>query len=496
MKTRILLILTASFCVILLLAMNVQANSSDELEQFVNNALAQLNAAPFEIPQFKDAVIDTIVPVDSEGKIENANLYLCWLKNDDGRVGYIAVVENSGSFNIVAFSATTASPDYFLKNLQIEGLPDKQLNLSTAKQISFVENVPLVATAETVIGTEPIEISEIAASLSSILNYIQQEKKILLFGHIGFGADPEYTRRFKENPESARYPDDPNWKSVEKEAREAFDRENIQKGFEPTLEERAISLKKQYNIVKPIIRRRLLNPFNVRDRFEVIRLERKAIENLTRIDISSGMKDAVMLQLDYLDGNRANLGQNLNTFFKTRGRTTQVDIVPFEKMQTDSLPAILIGPDDIAAVLLGFQEIDGERFASLFFPKTGKPSSMSLTQKKREIRIAKGLPAEPNLLDDPELQKVLEQLRETELKLKKLYEEKGQPAPVPEKSVEERAREWVAKAKEFDENMFVVEDRNSEPSVYLENGVQIIKCSSLSSWHVLNIGNIDVGDNW
>ncbi len=495
MKTKTLFILIAFISVILLFHENVQANNaSNELEQFVNNAIKELNDAPFKIPQFKDAVIDTVVPVDSSNKIENTNLHLCWLKNDKGRVGYIAIVESSSSFNVVAFSATTASPDYFLKNLKLNTVPEKQLNLSTAKQVSFIENMPLVATTKTMIGNESTEVSEISASLSSLLNYLQNKRDITFFGHIGSAMDSEYMRRFKADPNSGKEPNDKNWKSFEKEAEEVIKKENIPVGNTP--EEKADSRKQQLNIVKPIIRRRLLNPVNAGERIIIIRAETTAIDSITKTNISSGMKDAILLQKNYLNGNISNLQKDLDILFMTRGRKAQIEITAFKQLKVEFLPAILLGTENNIGVLLGYLDIDGEIYASVFFPRTTKPNTMSLTQKLRENRIANNQPAEPDWEADQRHQDALRKAKEAEEKLRQAYLERGLPDPTPEKSIEERVRESMERQQAFTDKTLVVEDINSENPKSLENGVHIIKCSSLSSWQVLDISKIEVGNNW
>ena len=480
-----------AFCFIILsFPIIAQSASSNELTTFVNNSIKQLNESSLKIPYFEKAEVDEIQTIS---KVSGNILHLCWLKNDKGRVGYIAVIESKGSFKVISLSATTATPDYFLKYLKIEGLPDKQLNYSSAKQISFVENVPLVATAKTLIGTDSIEISEIASSLSSLFNHLQYAKKGLYFGHSGFSADPEYKRRFKEDPASTQYPDDIDWKSFDNEIREALEQKNIPKGQTP--EQRANSSNQQRNIIKPIIRRRLLNPLNAKERLDVINSENSKIEVVTLNNISSGMVDAILLQQDYLNSNGTELRQNLNTFFKTRGRTAKIETIPFEKIQPDSLPTILLGPDNIAAVLLGYINIDNERFASVFFPNTGAALIMTMTEKKRQIRLEAGLPAEPNLEEDEEYQKILKQAKEVEEMRRKLYEEKGLPDPQP-KSVEQRLQEGREKTKETEDNTFITEDHKSKYPEGFKNGIHLINCTTLSSWQVLTISNIQVGDNW
>ncbi|MBN1974008.1 MAG: hypothetical protein JW787_10245 [Sedimentisphaerales bacterium] len=480
-----------AFCLVVLsFSVIVLGAPSNELTTFVNNSIKQLNESTLKIPYFEKAEVDEVQTIST---INGNDLYLCWLKNKEGRVGYIAVAESSGSFNIIAFSATTAEPDYFLKNLKINGLPKKQLNLSTAKQVSFIENVPLVATAKTTIGTDPIEISEIAASLSSILNYIQNENKILFFGYNGSGGDPQYVIRSERNSANTRRPDNPDWKSFTEEAKEAIERENIPKGQTP--EQKTESRVQQRKIIKPIIRRRLLNPDNSRERLQVLANEDSFIVNLTKTQVSSGMKNAILLQQDYLDGNISNLKENIELFLRTRGRTVKIDTIPFEKIQLDSLPAILIGPDNVAGILLGFIDIDNERFASVFLPNTGSPIIMTRTEKTRQIHLEAGLPAEPNLEEDEEYQRILKLAKEAEIARRKLFEEKGLPDPKP-KSVEQRIHEGLEKAKATEDNTIIAEDKKSELPKGFENGIHIINCSFFSSWQVLSISNIQIGDNW
>ncbi|MBN2589507.1 MAG: hypothetical protein JXA96_06575 [Sedimentisphaerales bacterium] len=456
-----------------------------------------MNESSFKILYFKKAEIDT---VENINKTNSNNLHLCWLKNDKGRTGYLAISENNGHFNIIAFSATNTSPDYFLKKLELYELPKKQLNLSNAKQVSFIENVPLVAAAKTTIGTEPIEISEIAASLSSLFNFIQNEKKILFFGHTGF-SDPEYTRRFLENPDSASPPDDSKWKSIDDEIQKATNTQlsntfsNL-KLRELSSEQRVTLKNSVRQIIKPIIKKKLLNPAYAAERLQVILRENDLLTDITRTDISPGIRDAISIQQDYLNGNNTKLQQNLNIFFKTRGRTAKIEIIPFEKLQSDSLPVILTGPDNIAAVLLGFIDIDNERFASVFFPKNGNPLKMSLSEKKRRMRKEQGIPEPTADEEEEKLRESLEIIRESEEKMRKAYEEKGLPIPEQEKSAEDEFLERVERIKTADDNMFFVEDRNSDLSEQFTNGIHLINCSTLSSWQVLSISEIQIGDNW
>lgn len=351
-----------------------------------------------------------------------------------------------------------------------------------------------MAATRTVLATEPFEISELAASLSSVLNYLQGEKNVLLFGHPGC-VDPEYLRRFSEDPAHAQEPKDPNWRPFQKECETAVAGASIPEGR--TSDERAVSRLHQRRIAKPIIRRRLLDPANARERSEVLGKENTAIENVTRIDVSPGMRDAMLLQLDYIDGNAANLKQDLDLFFKTRGRTVRVGLKSFKDSLSDAPYVVIMDRGDVAGVVLGYAAIDGERFALVFFPGTGRPLITTLAQRDRLSRVRNGLPTEePNLLDDPAFKESMNRLKESESRLREFYRQKGLPAPVPDESIEERARKAIDRQRTFAEKMPYVEDPQSGTAMSVEGGVHLIRYSCLESWQAVLIEEIGVGDNW
>ena len=89
---------------------------------------------------------------------------------------------------------------------------------------------------------------------------------------------------------------------------------------------------------------------------------------MTAVDISIRMRDAILLQMDYLDPDTEHLQQDLEFFFRTRGRVAQLNIQPFQKVQPDLLPVVIMGPEHEAGVVLGYVDIGGERFASVLFP--------------------------------------------------------------------------------------------------------------------------------
>jgi hypothetical protein len=420
------------------------------LDAFVQSAAADLSSSPLQIPQFKSAVLDRIEDLGKENGIDR---YLCWLKSGPNRIGYIAVAGDSKSFQVFAFSATISSPGYFLDHLETTQLSPKSLDFSRVDHLPFVENVPLVTAVRTFWGTQPLEMSETAAGLSSLFNYVQNEKGILLFGHPGAESNPEYKQRTLKESAAGRSRTDPNRESFEKECREAKSRVKVP---QRRTDEEDVTYRVQVrNLIKPIIRRTLLDPINAYEHLRALQAEQT--DTVTLLDISPGMKDAVLLQMDYLDDGSANIKRNLELFLKTRGRAANVSTVPFAKVPADALPAVVIGPDNIAGVVLGKADIDGEQFSLVFFPKTGKPNRMSLADA---IRTRGGGLADPNRARTPE------------------------------------ERERLARARKKMETTIIAEDPKSKLPDSLSVGIHVCRTSSLAQWQAVDIGKIDLADNW
>jgi hypothetical protein len=469
-----------------------------ELAAFAERTAAEIGASPLGVPQFKSAKVDAI---EDLGKIDGTDRYLCWLKTDPNRGGYIAVASDGKSFQVLAFSATTMPPAYFLRQLRVVPPPQTPIDFAHAKQLCFTPDVPLVAATETYLGTERCNISETAASLSTVLNYWQNEKKMLLFHHVGMEPslqDQEYSRRYAENAANRLEPQDPNVLSFRKECDMALARANTRTTANGRTQEEVIaSGLRRREIVTPIIRRRLLDPINAGERMSALEEERNTLARVTRMDISSRMKDAVLLQLDYIDKDPANLKKNLGVFFETRGRTARFDQRPLDQMNADVLPLILMAGGDIAGVLLGYVDVDGERFASVYFPRTGHSVRKTWAQKRQEIRLQNGLSAEPPKWSErPETLKRIEELKETEAHLREVYREKGLPDPVPQTSVEQRVAADAERREKDYSTMFVVEDLQSRTSASGEDGIHLVRYSCLSSWLALSVGEVKAGGNW
>ncbi len=482
-----------------LLAPFAAAQVPDGLAAFVTKTAADIAASPLQVPQFKGATLDT---VEDLGPSNGIARYLCWLKTDPNRVGYLAVAGNGKSFHVLAFSATTLPPEYFLKNLQLAQIRQEPLDLAHPRQLSAVAGVPLVAAMGTYFGGKPFEISEFAASTSAVLNYWQSEKKVLLFRHAGIehggsvvtGPDSEYMRRFKENPANAREPNDPNWQSLTKER----DAAEASAGFKPgrTGEEIAISRLRTREILKPMVRRRLLDPVNAYERLQVIAQEQATLDASAAPGASLCMRDAELLQMDYLDRDRLNLRRDIELFFKTRGRTVRLESQPIEKMGADALPFLLLGPEDITPAVLGYVDIGGERFASVLFPGTARPIVTSLAQWTRQFRIAQGLPAENERTEGEEFDKAVARMRAAEEQKRKAFEARGIPYQPPDKDPAQVLKESIERRRAADEGLPVAQDRLSSSSVNVEHGIHLIRCSALASWQTLYIAKIEVGPNW
>jgi hypothetical protein len=464
----------------------------NELRAFVERTAAEIGTSPLKVSQFASAKVDAI---ENLGKANGADRYLCWLKADPNRVGYIAVAGSGKSFQVLAFSATVKQPDYFLKHLKVTQPAQRPLNFARVKQLSSVANVPLVTATGTFMGGQPFDISELAASVSSVLNYSQSHKKILLFRHVGLEVpvqDPEYARRFRENPASAREPNDPSWRPLREERQAILARASIPEGR--TSEEKAASKARAHDIVKPMIRRRLLDPVNARERWNVLEQERADFDGVVRMDISLRARDAILLQMDYLNSDPKNLQRDIELFFKTRGRTVQIEALSFEKTRVDALPAVIIGPPDTAGVLLGYVDIDGERFASVFIPRTGSPIAKSRAQKLRELRAANGLPPEPSW--EERVNEGVRELRERQEQQRKALEEKGIRYVPPEEDIEQTYREGMERIRIANETTLVLEDRHSVSPARIESGVHLVRCSTLTSWQTMHIAEIGLESNW
>ncbi len=445
------------------------------LSAFVKKVVVEAVSSPLPLRQFESAQIEKIEVLSAT---KEADRYLCWLKNDQGRVGYLAIDAYANSFRTVAFSATLISPDYFLKHMISTQLAEESLDLSKATDINFTENVPLVATVKTMLGTESIDISELAASLASVLLHTQYQKGVLLFGHrLGLmELDHDHQTQGAKSP---------NWRSATEECHEAIKSEVVPR--DGTEEQRSAALMRQRALAKPVIRRRLLDPVDSTERREILQLEWKSIVNPARIDISKGMVNALLLQMDYLGKTAASVKQDITLFLKTRGQTARIEIVPFKQPREDSLPAILLGPDGIAGVVLGSVHIDDELFVWVFFPKTGGAQVKTLAEERAERR--------PPRSEDPDyeakFQAGVREIEEAEARLREAYAKRGISLPLPEKSAEERLREGQRRIESYEKQTKKVRDKSSTLGESFQNGIHLVNCSHLTSWEVLYISEVE-----
>jgi len=141
MNVRCILRMSTCISVIVVLAANTGwAGPPDGLVTFVEGAAADLASSPLGIPQFKSAKVDGI---EDLGKANGSDRYLCWLKNDQSRVGYIAIVCQGGVFQVLAFSATITASNHFLRRLDTPRLSKESLRFSRVTQMTCISTTAL-----------------------------------------------------------------------------------------------------------------------------------------------------------------------------------------------------------------------------------------------------------------------------------------------------------------------------------------------------------------
>jgi len=255
--------------------------TSDKLHKFISRSLEELNSASFKIPQFKSATVDAIEHLE---QTDGVSRYVCWLKSDRGRVGYIVLADVEGSYQIVSISATTTDPGYFLKHLQVRELKKQPLRLSRTTQLSFIADVPLVAAIPTTFALQPVELSEVACCLVGVLHYLQYKERPALFdsagmyGNLGYhwflrqhSIEPNQKNMSQINETLKKIMAEKKkagWRSFSEELKEALGGEKTESG--DTLEEKVAYRVRVRSIAVPILRRRLLNPATMLERFELI----------------------------------------------------------------------------------------------------------------------------------------------------------------------------------------------------------------------------------
>jgi len=247
----------------------------------------------------------------------------------------------------------------------------------------------------------------------------------------------------------------------------------------------------QRTLAKPIIRRRLLDPVDPAERLAVLQLEWTSIVNPARRNISRGMTNALLLQLDYLGRSRASLLPDVRLFLKTRGRTARIEVGPFGQPKVDLLPAILLGPDSVVGVILGCVHIDDELFLWVFFPRTGG----ALVRTLAEERAEHSLPRDRDPEYKAKFQAKVREIEEAEERLRKTYAEKGISVPLPEKSAEERLREYQRGREAYENRTKITRDRKSALKESIQDGIHLIRCSHIASWEGLYISEMKINDN-
>ncbi len=480
-----LFMITCTFLFSRVYASSAWAEPPEGLSAFVQNTAADLSSSPLQVAPFKAAMLDTVEDLGPSGGIDR---YLCWLKNDQGRVGYLAVAGRSGTYRVVAFSATGAPPNYVLQHLEVAHLPTRSADLTKATAAQFSEKVPLVAAGQIMLaGKETVNLSELSCALASLLGYLQREKKMLLFGYPDFLFNKETLAKTVTGP-----PPDPaklkanedlfearkkelNWRPFEEEAQEALAREGLNTPLvSPQIWAQKVRARR---FLAPLRRQRLLNPLSPEERFGLMSGEYEQLQSVTGAsEITRGKRAALLLQEDYLGTAPDKLQDDLRVFFKTRGLFVDVNVAPFAAGRSDALPCLVVGGAGTAAVLLGYVRAGEGDFALLYCPGTGDTRYETLADRLRKTRAvaARGTGATPESQNE-EHQKRMERI-----------------------GPEERAKieASVARMQAQDEKIIVGEDILSSLPDSLRHGAHVVDCASLRSWKMARLGKVELGDNW
>lgn len=443
----------------------VAEQNPEDIKDFIDSVVKQLSAAPFNVPQLKGASFETIETHDGP---DGSKFHLCWLKGKGRRVGYILVQEGIDKPVLIAASATIKNADNVL-DFMTGQLPEKQkINFSRTGLFSFVTGVPLVATSPATLGGEKIDLAEGSCCVVSVLHFLQYVKGIPLFGHIDYFGSSEYLSVYQEKlgkkdkveeqyKQALARAKDAGWRPFSEEFKETLAKENILPGKTP--EERLAYRTRARRIATGIRHQRLLNPLTPQERFDLMLGEEKDIARVTASGISKGARDALLMQQDYLEGNPAKLGSDIEKFFKTRGFEAAIRTMPLKEIPKNLLPAIILGKDKQAGILLGHVEIDGVAFALVFYPSTGNASKTTLAAKARTIGGDKAI-----------IQ--------------------------PEKAPNEEVKGYLSRLKALVESRGIAEDIPSSFPEAFANGVHMVRVEFMQSCQCLHVGEVVPGANW
>jgi len=434
------------------------------IERYAASFAKELSLGGLSLPSIEGSTLDAVETLELQNKTKGT---LCWLKNDKGRCGYILFAGDPESPNLLAFSSSVGSLPFAP---QLVVTDTKQTVVRRIAGFSFITGVPLVSAQKVSLGTKPVDLTEGPCSAAAVLNYLQYVKGMHFFGHMGYYASPAYVNatpalhppaerqamedRYSKAIAKAK---EGGWKPFSEEVKDVLAKENIDPRSGKTPEELAALAEKARELGRPIRRARLLNPVTPQERFELLFSEITEMERVSARDTSRGMRDALLLQEDYFDTSKT-LEQNIVAFCETRGLKADVKKSTFAEAAKSLSPCIISYEGKLAGVLLGYVEIDGVDFGFVYFPVNGHPVRMSLAAKLRGL----GAKQEPT----------------------------GVPPATSKDANEEEVRVMVQRVKAMEEKLIVTEDQVSSFPNALENGVHLVRCSTLAHWQVISIGKI------
>ncbi len=436
-----------------------------DVADLVTATLRDLARTDFASPYFTDAVVDT---VDKKDFAQGTPSYTCWIKNSKGRFGYVAVAGNGGALRVVAVSATTAEPDYFLRRLDLSSLPRESARFSEATLAAFVKGVPLVARVPfSVQGEEkPVLVSELCCCAAGLFEWLQLRQGIPLYAepHPLFPLFGKVYGEFHGTAASMFAPvsqwtagqGDSRGSGLQKEVNAALEkggvkRPSTQQHWDTFVQHRA-------RLGLPIVRRRLLATDDTTERLEALHAEVEFLRNITPwAHVSIGSRYALLLERYYLTGPGIPLQttNELAHFFRARGVPADVRFVQgTSKLSSLALPAVVLFGDRVAGLLLGSADVGSESYALLYFPSTGRPLSGSLTER-----------------------------------LVARFGEKAR-APDPPKEMDAEMRKMLERINAANDRIVVNEEMESSRNEWLASGTHMVNQAALSHCQILQIGGL------
>lgn len=454
------------------------ASRDSDIRVFVESTIKKIVSSSLPIPQLVDARLESVVRLSKD---DSNGSFLCWLEGQNGRCGYIVIKKEGTSCSVVAFSATcTTGVQSLVGQFLGETHSNDMRRAAITNSMSLTTNVQLVAKSTMRLGIEQVETTDLACSVSSLLRYFQYVKRLPLFGRMDYFINPDNVYfspawtdvdgKALDFQKSSTLTNGFKWRPFADELAEAVRRMGILPiAATNSSWERVEAAAKIRPVASSIRRKRLLSPKDHRDRMDMLMAEERDIGNVTSVDISPGMRDAMLLQQDYLSCGITNLDHDVELFLATRGLKGETKLARVVDIGGATEPVILFAESGYAGVLLGFLTLAGVDFLIVYFPSTGTPTRTSMADKMRSI---KPKPRNPS----NEVSSV------TRSNVMARYGKEISNA--------------VARMEALHRETIFVDDVLSGTPVSFERGVHVVKLDSLRGWHTLQVQNIGLAGNW